>query len=375
MKILLISMPSIHVIRWVENLQEAGHELYWFDVMGRGALQTDVITEEKQFIDWKKRKRPYFKGEYFLSKKAPNVALALQPFLEVTEAEFLKHLIFKIKPDVVHSFEMQSCSYPILKTMKEFSHLKWIYSCWGSDLYYYSNLKSHKNKIKKVLSRVDYLFTDCIRDYNLAMTLGFKGVFLGAVPGGSGYDLQKLKKFNIKNRKIILVKGYEHDFGKALNVIKALELLPETIKYDVVVFGAHQKVIDYIKCNNLAYKTFSRHGLSHDELLKLMGKSLIYIGNSISDGIPNTLLEAIVMGAFPIQSNPGSVTEEYINNNENGLIINNPENIEDLKKVILKAINSVALREKAKSINDRVAKEKLNKKIVKKQIIDAYIQI
>ena len=46
--------------------------------------------------------------------------------------------------------------------------------------------------------------------------------------------------------------------------------------------------------------------LPQDELMKLIGKSLIYIGNSISDGMPNTLLEAIVMGVFRIQSNPKS---------------------------------------------------------------------
>ena len=71
-------------------------------------------------------------------------------------------------------------------------------------------------------------------------------------------------------------------------------------------------VIDYIKNNNLPYVVYDRHGLSHSDILTIMGKSLLYIGNSISDGMPNTLLEAIVMGAFPIQSNPGKVTEEII---------------------------------------------------------------
>ena len=40
MKILFISMPSVHVIRWIENLKGSDHELYWFDVLNRGRLET-----------------------------------------------------------------------------------------------------------------------------------------------------------------------------------------------------------------------------------------------------------------------------------------------------------------------------------------------
>ena len=52
-----------------------------------------------------------------------------------------------------------------------------------------------------------------------------------------------------------------------------------------------------------------------------MGKSGIHIANSISDGMPNALLEAMGMGAFPIQSNPGKVSEEVITHGKNGFLI------------------------------------------------------
>ncbi len=69
-----------------------------------------------------------------------------------------------------------------------------------------------------------------------------------------------------------------------------------------------------------------------------MGKSLIYIGNSNSDGIPNTLLEAICMDVFPIQSNPGRVTEEVIVNGENGLLINDCEDVNEIMGKMKQAI-------------------------------------
>ncbi|WP_396139704.1 hypothetical protein [Flavobacterium sp.] len=85
-----------------------------------------------------------------------------------------------------------------------------MYSCWGNDLYYYKNFKGHRNTIIKVLKRVNYIHTDCQRDFEMAKSLGFNGDFLGVIPGGTGYKLDELQKFKmpVGQRKIILVKGY-----------------------------------------------------------------------------------------------------------------------------------------------------------------------
>jgi hypothetical protein len=360
MKLLLVSMPSIHVIRWIENLKDADIELYWFDVLGKGKLETDV--QLTQITDWKKRKLPYIKGEHYLSKNFPNVYRKMQPFLEVTSSEAFRNCILQNQPDIVHSFEMQSCSYPLLDTIKDFPNIKWIYSCWGSDLYYYSKIAFHKTKIKSILNRVDYLITDCNRDFEIAKREGFRGDFLGVIPGGTGFKIKELKdRYSVKHRKVILIKGYEHQFGRGLNVVKAIHKLESEIQdLKVVVFGTHPIVIDYIKENSLPYIVYDRHGLSHSELLKIMGKTLIYVGNSISDGMPNTLLESIVMGAFPIQSNPGNVTAEIIDNQKNGLLISNPEDINEIKNLISFAINNKVMIDNAITINQIITKERLD---------------
>lgn len=372
MKILFVSMPSVHVIRWIENLKDTSHELFWFDVLDRGRLDTlDSVT---QVVNWKKRKVKYIKGEYFLSKKFPKVYEKVHPYLEVTANDGLKRVILDIKPDVVHSFEMQGCSYPIFKVMQECSNIKWLYSCWGNDLYYYQQFPIHLKKIKLLLSRVNYLHTDCKRDFELAKQLGFQGKHVGVIPGGTGYKLQDLEiyKLPLEDRKIILVKGYEHHLGRGLNIIMALEALKNQIEnYEVVVFGAHTKVIDYINSHNLNFTVFDRHGLSHDELLKIMGKSLIYIGNSISDGMPNTLLEAIVMGIFPIQSNPGGVTGEIIENGKNGFLIQDPNNIKEIQQHIEESLKDNERLRNAQSINHTISRQ-LDYFLNQKKVVELY---
>lgn len=373
MKILFVSMPSIHAIRWIENLKDTNYELYWFDVLGKGKLET--FDSLHQFYGWEKRKLTYIKGEYFLSKKYPDLYQKIRSYLEVTANEVLEKIILEIQPDIVHSFEMQNCSYPILKTMQKFPKVKWLYSCWGNDLFYFKNFKEHKSKIKNVLKRVDFLHTDCKRDFDLAKKLNFSGKFLGVIPGGTGYKLEELTSFKlpISQRKIILVKGYEHSFGRGLNIVKALHSISEEIKnYKIIVFGSHAKIIDYIKSNNLDFAFFGRHDLSHDELIRLMGESLIYIGNSISDGMPNTLLEAIVMGAFPIQSNPGGVTEEIIKDGENGFLIHNPESVSEIEETILKGLSNLKLIETAAITNEKIAAEKLGYLSNKLKVLEMY---
>lgn len=376
MKILFISMPSVHVIRWIENLKDTSFELYWFDVLGKGRLET--IESVHQFTNWKKRKMPYIKGEHFLNRKFPFLYDALQPFLEVTANEQLEKIIQEIQPDVIHSFEMQSCSYHILKTMSNYPNLKWIYSCWGSDLFYYQNFKIHNVKIRQVLNRVDFLHTDCQRDFNIAKSLGFKGKHLDVIPGGTGYDLVALEKYKkpLQERKIILVKGYQHQFGRGLVIVEALKEMQSDLQYyEIVVFGAHPTVIEYINQNKLPFKAYSRNGLKHDELLELMGKSLIYIGNSISDGMPNTLLEAIVMGAFPIQSNPGGVTEEIIEDEKNGLLITNAEDTNEIKKTVLQALKQTEMIEIGFDLNRDIALKRLDYKINQQKVIALYQKV
>lgn len=366
-------MHSVHALRWIENLEESCHDLHWFDLLDRGRF--DALTNVKQHTEWKKRKLPYIKGEHFLRKKIPSLYFKIQHFLETTLEEKLEEIILKIKPDVVHSFEMQSCSYPILKTMQHYPNIKWLYSCWGSDLFFYKNEIKHRKKIKQILERIDYLHTDCKRDANIAYSLGFKGKHVGVIPGGGGFNLGKFKSVIpiISKRNVILVKGYQHKFGRALNVLKALERLTDKlIGYEVIVFAAHQPVIDYIKLKQLPYKYYSRNELTHQEVMELMSKSLIYIGNSISDGMPNTMLEAMAMGAFPIQSNPGAVTAEIIEDCKNGFLINEPDDINEILTLIVKTLDGTIDMEESRKYNMNFIYDNYNKELIHEKIINVY---
>jgi hypothetical protein len=331
---------------------------------------------------WSKRKVPYLKGEYFLEKKLPSVFYKIEAYLKVTASKKLEELIKEIKPDLVHSLEMQSQTYPILKTREKIK-FKWAYSCWGNDIFFYKDKKEHQVKINTIIHGIDYFFLECNRDKNLIKSIDLNAKVLAVdFPGGGGYNLEKYKKhiLPVESRNLILLKGYEHNFGRALFILKALTLISEELKnYEIYVYSAHDKVKEeIIKINknynlNIKYST-RKSQISHDELLHKFGSAKIAIGNSISDGVPNTLLEAIILGAFPIQSNPGGASEDYIKDGENGFLIQNPEDAIEISKLISKVLNNEELLDSAFLLNQEIA-TKLEYNVIRKKVLDAYSKI
>src|SRR5690606_22415543 len=106
-----------------------------------------------------------YPGRYFLKSKAPHLSNFINRFNERKLSVVFKNKIKEIQPDVVHSFVMQSGTLPLSNVMRDHPHIKWIYSSWGSDLFFYQKNKEDLDKILKVLPAIHYLFTDCQRDY------------------------------------------------------------------------------------------------------------------------------------------------------------------------------------------------------------------
>ena len=375
MKILMVAIPNHHFFQWVNQLKDSGYEVYWFDITD-GGPKSDKIPWVKQIKGWKLRWDFPFRST--IKKKFPKLYRQIQKVNERNAARFFKKTLNNIKPDIVHCFEMQLSGLPILSIM-ETNKLPFIYSSWGSDVFYYDKLGVSKQQLQRFYNRVNYAITDCKRDYNLMVENGFNSKFLGVFPGNGGLTINQNNMQLISKRNIVLIKGYDDGVGKALVVLKALELLPKTIikNYKLVVYSADYSVETHIKnssfFSDLEIEIYSRFAfLQNERLLKIMGKSCIHIANSISDGMPNVLLEAIGMGAFPIQSNPGNVTEEVISHGKNGYLIHNPLDAIEISNLIKEALANETLRKDAQNYNVKFIDEHYNRAILQPKIITLY---
>lgn len=372
----MVAIPNHHFFQWVNQLKESGFDVYWFDITSSGN-PVERINWVKQIRRWKlKLKYPF---RITIKKHFPRLYNFIQKYNEIAVDDAFQKAIDNIKPDIVHCFEMKLAGLPILKVMENLPELKFVYSSWGSDLFYFKEMKVRKTAVAQFLNRADFLITDCKRDYDIALENGFNNKFLGVFPGNGGISLNSMEPGQFENRDTIIIKGYEDGVGKAILVLESLKKVPNEImaNYKIVVFSADVKVKKWLQKDSFfqdkELAVFDRNKfLPNNELLGMMQKSVVYIGNSISDGMPNTLLEAMGMGAFPIQSNPGKVTEEVIQHGKNGFLISDPLNTDEMAQWIAKALSEEQLRREAYQYNTRFIQENYNREVLKSKIVDLY---
>ena len=376
MKILFVSIPNHHFFQWANQLKESGYEVYWFDITD-GAGFSEKIDWVKQFNGWKLKWDYPFR--YRIKKQFPKIYSLLGQITANKVEKVFNKILNEIQPDIVHCFEMKLTGLPILSTMQQ-NKIPFVYSSWGSDMFVYQNLGLTTDEVKIFLDRVGYLVTDCKRDFQIAKGLGFKNHFLGVYPGNGGIEIENPYIQAISNRTTISVKGYDDGVGKALVVLKAIETLPFDESVDFLIFSADEIVANYVK-NSDYFKQrkveiiYRKSFLENKLLLRKLGSCLLYIGNSISDGMPNSLLEAMGMGAFPIQSNPGKVTQEVITNGVNGFLIENPYDVEAIAALIQTAIENKEMRVQAQKSNVNFVQQNFNRKNLQKEIIDLYQRV
>jgi len=375
MKILMVSMFSPHFFNWTEQLKESGHEIYWLDVFDSNTYNKKIDFVE-QIIGW--RNRWDYPGRHKIKRHSPGVYKVLNFFNQRNIVSVFEKKIKEIKPDLVQSFVMYSACVPLLEVMKRNPEISWLYSAWGNDLFYYQNIKKYRDDMVKVFPYLNYMFADCNRDITIARKLGFRGEVLGVYPGGGGYKFLDYHSFILprEERNIILIKGYQSKFGRCIPILKALmEIIADIKHFQIIVFGATKNVLDFVN-NNKEIKQLQNLNvlgkIEHNKVLKLMGQSYIYVGNSISDGMPNTLLEAIVMEVFPIQSDPGGATSEIITHNKNGLLIKNPEDSNEIAKWLLLAIKDKSFVQQAVNFNSKEIKPSLKRDVVRMQVLEKY---
>jgi len=362
MKILLVAMAdSVHTARWLSQLQVAGCKLQ-VCLYPSYEIPTDRFGRIKR-----------------------SIYIRLNPEYR---ANALARKIRQFKPDLIHSLETQGAGYLVEKARKliirKGSFPKWWHSNWGSDVYLFGRLAEHRERIKEVMEECDYYSCEVQRDVDLALKFGFHGQVLPVYPSGGGLKqelLERLRKDSVatSQRKVIMLKGYQGWAGRALVGIRSLERCADALKgYTVIIYCNSQGLDIKIAAELLSQST----GIDvkrlpantpNEEILTFHGLARISIGLSISDAISTSLLEAMAMGSFPIQSNT-SCADEWITDGVSGLMVP-PEDPEIIEKAIRKALLDDSLVDAAARINYQKIREDADYEKLKELTIQSYFKI
>jgi len=379
---------SIHTARWLAQIADQGWEIHLFPSIDNGIVHTDMknIIVHHSFYGVHKNncKSVKFCGIPLFTKEFVFVAInVMQKYFPNYRKNQLARLIKKIKPDIIHSMETQAAGYITLDAKKSFKGKfpVWIHTIWGSDIYLFGRLKEHRGKVMDVLDSCDYYVCDSQRDVKLARKFGFKGEILFATSVVGGFDLKACSKLRqagpASKRRIIMLKGYQGWAGRALVGLRALERCADLLKgYEIIIYAASPEVI--IAAELLTESTgiptkIIPNGTPYQKILSFFGAARISIGLNISDGLPLSFLEAMVMGSFPIQSNT-SCANEWIIDLSTGILVppNDPEIVEF---AIRRALLDDVLVNQASNLNIQLAYEKLDKSILKQKTIEMYKKV
>lgn len=386
--ILLVAIPdSIHTCRWIRQMNNGEWDVHLFSSIG-GAIVHPEISGAK------------FHHPLFVYSKGRNVRLmgrythlfarifdfirrrVLDQFFPNFRARQLSWVIKKIRPDLVHSMEIQAAGYLTMETKKHLGKFPpWLVTNWGSDIYLFGRIKGHRERIAEILESCEYYSCECERDIWLARAFGFSGETMAVFPNTGGFELSELEPIRsaVKTsaRKVIMLKGYQNWAGRALFGLRALEQCADLLQgYEVVVYSADDATA-------LAAELFGdrtgvavrvlKHKSSHQEMLEWHSRARISIGLSISDAISTSLLEAMVMGSFPIQSCT-ACADEWLQPGVSGLIVP-PEAPEEIEKAIRMALMNDDLVDKAAVINWQVAQTRLDSAFLSQKAAEMYARL
>lgn len=302
----------------------------------------------------------------------------------------LRWLVERIQPDLVHAlripFEGMLATYLP-------PEVPLAISIWGNDLTLHANGSGLMASLtRRTLARADALFADAMRDVRLARAWGLDGGKPAlVVPGSGGLDLtvtgaikrqavlgetaglpEWLKAndgFRAGGSLVINPRGFrtgsvrQDTFFQAVPLV--LERNPETV-FACVAMAGQSEAEGWIDRLGLRGRVELLPHLVQEDLWALFARAAVSVSISQHDGTPNTLLEAMALGAFPVAGDIESL-REWITPGVNGLLVE-PGKPQALAEAISLALDNPDLRRSAEVKNAMIVGGRAEVGIVREKV-------
>jgi glycosyltransferase involved in cell wall biosynthesis len=314
--------------------------------------------------------------------------------LTIPEAALqLNELISEIQPDLVHAMRIPyegMLAGMAKKLNKDFPPL--IISIWGNDFTLHApSTPLMEDYTRRALHAADALHADCQRDIRLAKEWGFDSSRPSIVlPGAGGIDQSvfyppekavperrlegeaQTKDDTSENRSsstpplslrfrsetdeplVINPRGFRgyvrnDTFFKSIPLI--LKERPDA-KFICPTMAGESQAEAWIQEFGVEESVELTPPLKREQLADTFRRAQVLVSPSTHDGTPNSLLEGMACGCFPIAGDLESI-REWIIPEVNGLLID-PSDEKELANAVLRALNNNDLRAQAIIENQKI---------------------
>ncbi len=380
---------SVIAKNWIRYFIDGGHDVHLISTFPCDPKNPPVASLHVVSLDFSAKARaapiggnaggltthgnPFFarlRGS-FLWKTLAKLRDLLNPFAVAIQQRKVKQILRQMQPDLVHAMRIPFEGILAARAL-EGEPFPLLVSVWGNDFTLFAAQSPEIARLtRRAMGRADALHPDCERDLHLAREYGLNDRKPFAVlPGNGGVrtdvfraglvDPDLRRRWNIPaDAPVVLnprgVKPY-------IRTDTFFQAIPLVLAENPSVFflGA------MMEGNSVAENWISRLGIensvrclpfvTHDEMAQLFRLAAVTVSPADHDGTPNTLLEAMSCGTFPVAGNIESV-REWITSGENGLLFDQSDPAA-LAAAILEALRNDTLRSRAVPLNQRLITER-----------------
>jgi len=293
------------------------------------------------------------------SSRAISLRTALRHFLgplTISRAsKRLRGFIERVKPDLIHAMRIP---YEGMLAADAYTGIPLLVSVWGNDLTLHAPSTSMMDHYTRwTMSVADALHADCYRDIRLAKQWGFEpSKPTLVIPGNGGIhrDIFYPPSKPVDEPIVFNPRGFRayvrNDvFFQAIPLV--LKKYPPA-KFVCASMANEPQALQWMEKLNIRESVELLPALPHFQMADVFRRAQLVVSPSIHDGTPNSLLEGMACGCFPVAGDLDSI-REWITSGKNGLLTDatDPQKLAD---AILESLENKALRDQAAGLNQKI---------------------
>jgi glycosyltransferase involved in cell wall biosynthesis len=283
----------------------------------------------------------------------------LGPLTITRSAKKLRTVIDRVQPDLIHAMRIP---YEGMLAADAYTGIPLLVSVWGNDFTLHApSTRLMRHYTRWTMQVANALHADCYRDIRLGQEWGFPAKRPTLVTPGSGgirtdvfFPPEKL----VEEPVVINPRGFrayvQNDvFFKAIPLV--LKEIPEA-RFLCTSMAGESQAAQWVEELGIGHAVELLAPMPHAQMAKAYRRASVLVSPSVHDGTPNTLLEGMASGCFPVAGDLESI-REWITDGENGLLTDATDS-HRLAESIIRALKNKNLRKSAAKQNNKIIKER-----------------
>jgi glycosyltransferase involved in cell wall biosynthesis len=297
----------------------------------------------------------------------------LGPMTIARSAKKLRTVIERVQPDLVHAMRIP---YEGMLAADAYTGVPLLVSVWGNDFTLHAPSTQLMRHYTRWTMRVtDALHADCQRDIRLAQEWSFSPTKPTLViPGNGGVrtDVFYPPENLVEAPVVINPRGFRayvrnHVFFKSIPLV--LKEFPGA-RFLCASMAGDSQALRWVEELGIGHAVELLAPMPHAQMAEAYRRAAVMVSPSVHDGTPNTLLEGMACGCFPVAGDLESI-REWITDGQNGLLTDATDPGR-LAGTIVKALKSKNLRESAAGLNAKRVAEEVEYQACMKKARDFY---